>query len=77
MKDDEMVRILAEAPTLFNSETRLLLIPAALSGLKRRSSRLRIRVENFDEVEKGFVPFQARKEAARCLRCYRMVMAAF
>ncbi|MFA6011064.1 MAG: FAD-dependent oxidoreductase [Desulfobacteraceae bacterium] len=32
------------------------------------------RVQDFEEVEKGFSAVQARIEAARCLRCYRMLM---
>ncbi len=32
------------------------------------------RIQNFEEVEKGFSPVQARVEASRCLRCYRMLM---
>jgi formate dehydrogenase beta subunit len=31
---------------------------------------------NYDEVELGFVNSQAVREAERCLRCYRMAMAA-
>jgi len=34
------------------------------------------RVQDFDEVEKGFSAFQARTEASRCLRCYRILLAA-
>jgi formate dehydrogenase beta subunit len=35
-----------------------------------------VRINNFDEVEKGFNEAQAIKEASRCLRCYRIAMAA-
>ncbi|MBU1171694.1 MAG: FAD-dependent oxidoreductase [Proteobacteria bacterium] len=34
------------------------------------------RIQDFGEVEKGFSPVQARMEASRCLRCYRMLMTA-
>jgi formate dehydrogenase (NADP+) beta subunit len=34
------------------------------------------RVQSFAEVEKGFSAAQARTEAARCLRCYRILLAA-
>jgi formate dehydrogenase beta subunit len=34
------------------------------------------RVQDFAEVEKGFSAAQARAEAARCLRCYRIVLSA-
>ena len=34
------------------------------------------RVDTFDEVEEGFNPAQAMKEASRCLRCYRIGLAA-
>ena len=35
-----------------------------------------IRIKNFDEVESGFSRAEALKEAARCLRCYRIGLAA-
>lgn len=35
-----------------------------------------VRVQDFQEVEKGFNAVQARAEAARCLRCYRILMVA-
>ncbi|MGD9157083.1 MAG: FAD-dependent oxidoreductase [Desulfobacteraceae bacterium] len=35
-----------------------------------------IRVNGFDEVEDGLTPSQARTEADRCLRCYRILMSA-
>jgi formate dehydrogenase beta subunit len=34
------------------------------------------RINGFDEVEGALSPSQARKEAERCLRCYRLLMAA-
>ncbi len=34
------------------------------------------RIKGFAEVEKGFSAAQARSEAARCLRCYRILLAA-
>jgi len=34
------------------------------------------RVRGFDEVESGLEPAQARAEADRCLRCYRIAVAA-
>ncbi len=34
------------------------------------------RIVHFEEVEKGFTESQAIREADRCLRCYRIVMAA-
>jgi formate dehydrogenase beta subunit len=34
------------------------------------------RTKSFAEVEKGFSAAQARSEAARCLRCYRILLAA-
>lgn len=34
------------------------------------------RTADFDEVEGGLSPAQARQEAARCLRCYRIALAA-
>ena len=35
-----------------------------------------VRVQDFEEVEKGFSPVQARLEASRCLRCYRILLTA-
>ncbi|BBO84527.1 NADPH-Fe(3+) oxidoreductase subunit beta [Desulfosarcina ovata subsp. sediminis] len=35
-----------------------------------------VRIGSFDEVEKGFSAAQARVEAARCLRCYRLMLSA-
>lgn len=34
------------------------------------------RIKNFEEVEAGVKPAQAVKEAARCLRCFRIALAA-
>ena len=35
-----------------------------------------IRINGFDEVEGGLSAIQARNEAERCLRCYRILMSA-
>ena len=35
-----------------------------------------LRIGSYDEVEKGFSAAQARIEAARCLRCYRLMLSA-
>ena len=35
-----------------------------------------VRVNGFEEVEKGFSAAQARAEAGRCLRCYRLMLSA-
>ena len=35
------------------------------------------RITGFEEVEGGFTSVQARREAARCLRCYRLAVAAY
>jgi formate dehydrogenase beta subunit len=35
-----------------------------------------VRISDFTEVEKGFTAVQAREEAARCLRCYRVLLSA-
>ena len=75
-EDHDMVRILPQAPTLFKSDPAFA-YPGCAERVEAPVLAPGIRVKNFDEVEKGFTPFQARKEAARCLRCYRMVMAAF
>lgn len=35
------------------------------------------RIQGFEEVEKGLSAVEARLEASRCLRCYRILVAAF
>lgn len=34
------------------------------------------RMTSFDEIESGYTPAQAREEASRCLRCYRVLTVA-
>jgi formate dehydrogenase beta subunit len=48
-------------------------------GTERTEARVlppESRVTNFDEVEGGLSAAQAREEASRCLRCYRILTAA-
>jgi formate dehydrogenase beta subunit len=35
------------------------------------------RVTGFEEVERGFSAVEARAEASRCLRCYRIMVSAY
>ncbi len=67
---------LTDTPNLFDSDPDFS-YPGVTERMEADVLSPKIRVENFDEVEKGYVPFQARQEASRCLRCYRMIMAAF
>ena len=72
---EEWMTTLSEAPSLFASDP-----PLPYPGVTRRKEPSvldpELRVTNFAEVEAGFSPAQAREEANRCLRCYRIVVAA-
>ena len=71
---DEMVQAMADPGSLFDSDA-----PFGYPGGSKRLDTPVLdpdtRVHSFDEVEAGFAPHQARQEAGRCLRCYRMLMA--
>jgi len=71
---EEMIQAMADPSTLFDSDP-----PFGYPGCSKRLETQVLdpdtRVHSFDEVEAGFVPHQAREEAGRCLRCYRMLMA--
>jgi formate dehydrogenase beta subunit len=49
-------------------------IPTAQPRQHPREIQLRERTSTFDEVEQCFTPDAASKEAARCLRCYRVMV---
>ena len=72
----ETLGVLADTPVLFQSDPDFS-YPGTTERVEADVLSPQIRVESFDEVEKGYEPFQAREEAGRCLRCYRMIMAAF
>lgn len=74
--DEEMLRSLMDRPDLFESDPAFS-YPGCTSRAEAPVLAPKVRVKNFEEVEKGFEPYLAREEASRCLRCYRMVMAAF
>ena len=71
----DMLEALTESPVLFETNESF-----NYPGCARRTDTPVLapdmRVHSFDEVEGGFEPYQARQEAARCLRCYRMIVAA-
>ena len=71
----EMMDAFSETPSLFASDP-----PFTYSGCTERMEAPVLepdtRVTSFDEVEAGFSPAQAREEANRCLRCYRILVAA-
>ena len=71
---DEMLESLTASKTLFEPED-----PFGYPGCTKREEPPvldpDVRIKNFDEVESGFRPHQARQEAGRCLRCYRILMA--
>jgi len=63
----ELVRSESEAPVPFTGAThqlRALVIPPE------------VRISGFDEVEGAVQAADARREAERCLRCYRIAVAA-
>ncbi len=73
--DEDMIQDLIDTPTHFKSDP-----PFAYPGCTLRAEAPvmdpDVRIKGFEEVEKGFSTFTARTEAARCLRCYRIVLAA-
>ncbi len=74
-ESEEMMAALSEAPSLFASDPPL---PYPGCTIRKEPAVLdpELRVSSFDEVEAGLSPAQAREEANRCLRCYRIVVAA-
>lgn len=52
-------------------------LPDPRPALKVRTLPLEERLAGFDEVELGAEEWEAVREAGRCLRCYRLAMAAF
>ena len=52
-------------------------IPGGAPRMPVQHEDAELRKHDFREVEKGFTPEEARKEAGRCLRCYRVVVAAY
>ena len=50
-------------------------IPTTKARLRPREIQIEERVSTFDEVEQCFTPEAASKEASRCLRCYRIMVA--
>jgi formate dehydrogenase beta subunit len=72
---EDLMEALTENPALFETDP-----PLPYPGVTRREEALVLapetRVQSFDEVEAGFSPAQARQEANRCLRCYRILVAA-
>ncbi len=52
-------------------------IPGGVPRMPVQHEDAKLRKHDFREVEKGFTPEEARKEAGRCLRCYRVAVAAY
>ena len=52
-------------------------IPGGVPRLPIRHEDANLRKHDFREVDRGFSPEEARREASRCLRCYRVVVAAY
>lgn len=51
-------------------------IPGGIPRMPIRHEDAELRKHDCREVDLGFTPEEARKEASRCLRCYRLVMVA-
>jgi formate dehydrogenase beta subunit len=72
---EDLMEALTEDSALFETDP-----PLPYPGVTRREEAPVLapetRVQSFDEVEAGFSPAQARQEANRCLRCYRILVAA-
>ncbi|ADK83860.1 FAD-dependent pyridine nucleotide-disulfide oxidoreductase [Desulfarculus baarsii DSM 2075] len=71
---DHMERLIARLGVFYPREK----MPYADATKKLRPPVMapEVRIRGFDEVEGGVSPAQAAEEAARCLRCYRIAMAA-
>lgn len=52
-------------------------IPGGTPRMPVQHEDAELRKHDFREVDKGFTPDEARKEAGRCLRCYRVVVAEY
>lgn len=52
-------------------------IPGGVPRMPVRHEDAELRKHDFREVDLGFTPAEARKEASRCLRCYRLVMVSY
>lgn len=61
--------------TVFDAKEKME-IPGGVPRMPIRHENAELRKHDFREVDLGFTPEEARKEAARCLRCYRLVMVA-
>nr|NJM01712.1 FAD-dependent oxidoreductase [Desulfobacula sp.] len=72
---EDLMETLTENPALFETDP-----PLPYPGVTRQEEAPVLapetRVQSFDEVESGLSPARARQEANRCLRCYRILMAA-
>jgi formate dehydrogenase beta subunit len=52
-------------------------IPGGVPRMPIRHENAELRKHDLREVDRGFSPEEARREASRCLRCYRLVVAAY
>ena len=73
--EQAMLQALIDTPSVFSSDPSFV-YPGCTKRAEAPVMDPDVRVNGFDEVEKGFSTFSARTEAARCLRCYRIVVAA-
>lgn len=77
LTDDELMEdILTNLPVYDKNEQVAWLDSAARAHQAEVHGKERAAKGNYQEVELGFTNKQAVKEAERCLRCYRMAMAA-
>ncbi|HSW63955.1 MAG TPA: FAD-dependent oxidoreductase [Dissulfurispiraceae bacterium] len=52
-------------------------VPSGTPRMPVQHEDAELRKHDFREVDRGFTPEEARKEASRCLRCYRVVVVAY
>ncbi len=71
----DVLRALVTSESLFDSNETFV-YPGNSVRMQPHILDPEFRIQNFTEVEKCFSATQARTEAARCLRCYRILLSA-
>ncbi len=74
-KDADLLETVATSPELFK-EKKSFCYPGFTEKEEGSVLDPTVRINGFDEVEGPLSPSRARIEAERCLRCYRLLMAA-
>ena len=71
----DVLRTLVTSASIFDADETFA-YPGSSTRMNPPSADPQSRIQGFEEVEKGFSAAQARTEAARCLRCYRILLSA-